>query len=271
MKIIFLTGVGLLVAATAFLVISAQWFTAEINRQISRLLTGPVLAVRPDNNLPEVVRRFAQRGHAAENGVPRVVEFTQDLELRQGEKWSKMTAHQHIAITRPGFVWVADGTGWPLPVVRVLDSFVDGAGLLEARLLGAVRVARFEGADADLGEAMRYVAELPWAPDAILTNPSISWREVDAQVVEARLPLPDGAAIVQFTFDDVGDIVEVYAEKRPDTSEGKTVLREWRGLFSSYTDIGGRRVPAEAEVGYVVDGAYEPYFRGRVTSYQIRL
>ncbi len=271
MKFVVLITMGVVVGAILYLMLSAQRFSAEINRQIGKLSDAPVSKPRPEGDLPEILRAFALRGHAGENGFPRVVEFTQELELRQGEKWTAMTARQYIAINNPGFVWVAEGSGWPLPMVRVLDRFVEGEGLLEARLLGAVRVARFKGADADLGEAMRYVAELPWAPDAILLNRSVSWREVDTHVMEAKLPLSEGAAVVQLIFDDAGDVVEIYSDKRPDTSTGETVLREWRGIFGAYADIGGRRVPTEAEVGYLVDGNYVPYFRGRVTSYQTRM
>ena len=119
-----------------------------------------------------------------------------------------------------------------------------------------------------MGEAMRYLMELPWAPDAILSNRSIIWREADAGAVEAELPLSPRPAVVRFRFDAADDLAEITAQGRPDVSTGEVVLREWRGLFSDYGEIGGRRVPRTAEVGYVVDGVYAPYFRCRLVSYQ---
>ena len=83
------------------------------------------------------------------------------------------------------------------------------------------------------------------------------------------MPLSSRPAVVQFRFDDACDIVEVFAEGRPDVSNGQTVLRSWRGVFSEYGEIGGRRVPRAGEVGYVDDGIYAPYFRGRITSYEM--
>ena len=51
---------------------------------------------------------------------------------------------------------------------------------LEARLFGSLRLARAAGPHVGKGELMRYLAELAWAPHAMLHNPQLSWREIDA-------------------------------------------------------------------------------------------
>jgi hypothetical protein len=48
----------------------------------------------------------------------------------------------------------------PLLSAHVLDCYVDGEGLLEARLFGSLRLARAAGPQAAKGELMRYLAEL---------------------------------------------------------------------------------------------------------------
>ena len=50
----------------------------------------------------------------------------------------------------------------------MIDAFVQGAGRLTVQLYGLITVANAAGAGIDRGEALRYLAELPWAPDAIL-------------------------------------------------------------------------------------------------------
>lgn len=269
MKMATIICLVLLAAVIFAVLILARGFTAEVVRQEAMIRAAPTPEARDSEEIPELMRRFAERGLVGQGAMPRAVRLTQEARMLQGENWSTMTARQHIAIAEPGFVWVADGAGWPLPLVRVIDRFTDGAGLLEVRLLGAIRMARFDGPEADIGEAMRYLVELPWAPDAILSNRSIIWRAVDANTVEAALPLSSRPTVVQFRFDDAGDIVEVFAEGRPDVSSGQTVLRAWRGVFSDYGEIGGRRVPRAGEVGYVDDGIYAPYFRGRITSFEM--
>jgi len=72
----------------------------------------------------------------------------------------------------------------PIASARILDCYVDGEGLLEARLFGSLRLARAAGPVAGKGELMRYLAELGWAPHAMLHNPQLSWREIDATTIE---------------------------------------------------------------------------------------
>ena len=70
-------------------------------------------------------------------------------------------------------------------------------------------------------------------------------------------------------FGHQGDLVEVRADERTATENGKIVMRPWRGLFSDYINIGGRRIPAKGEFGYVYENGYAAYFRGEITDYQV--
>lgn len=67
-------------------------------------------------------------------------------------------------------------------------------------------VAGFNGPDAGLGELMRYIVELAWAPDAILQNSSLAWREIDKWTVEVAAMSDGGVARVALSFDENGDI-----------------------------------------------------------------
>lgn len=134
-------------------------------------------------------------------------------------------------------------------------------------MLGAVRVASVSGPEASLGEALRYLAELPWFPDAILTNREIRWGE-GPEGVSATLETDGGQARVTFGFDAAGDIVSFVARDRPARQpNGSLIALDWRGRCSDYAEIGGRRVPLRGEVGYDYPEGYEPYFRLRVLSY----
>ena len=94
-----------------------------------------------------------------------------------------------ISIHEPGFAWLARMQAAPLVSVRVLDCYVGGAGLLDARLFGSLSLARAAGAQATKGELMRYLAELAWTPHAMLRNPQLSWREINASNTTRRCRL----------------------------------------------------------------------------------
>lgn len=264
-----LIGIGIvLVAAVVVLVLLASGFSRQVAGLEARLIAAPPGEVRDD--LPEVVHAYALRGLAG--GTPaRGVRLAQAAEMRlqPGADWQGLAARQTIATTEPGFAWVAEQRRGPVTVVRVLDRYVGGEGRLEIRLLGAVRLGASDGPDAAVGEGLRYLAELPWAPDAILLNRAVAW-EVTPDGVAASMQTAGGGAAVLFALDTAGDFVGVSAKGRPATMpDGSIAYLDWQGTLSGYIEIGGRRVPAQAEVGYVYPDGYESYFRGTVTGYEV--
>jgi Family of unknown function (DUF6544) len=94
------------------------------------------------------------------------------------------------------FAWLARMQAMPLLSAHILDGYVDGEGLLEARFCGSLPLVRAAGQEISRGELMRYLAELIWAPHAMQRNPQLSWREIDASAVEVSAASPGGPARV---------------------------------------------------------------------------
>jgi len=148
MKTVLLGLVILIAAIGAVVAILAAGFSREIARTEARLIAYSPEAVRDD--LPPAVQAFAERGLAG--GQPgTAVRLTQaaEMRLKRGATWSGTAARQTIAAPVSGFAWVAEMNLGPLPVVRVIDSYVDGDGRLEVRALGAFRIGAESGPDAD--------------------------------------------------------------------------------------------------------------------------
>ena len=218
-----------------------------------------------------MVRDFALRSGAQVLPGRQSVMLTIKAELRvkRGGLFRSFAAHQVVAIGEPAFVWHARRGLGPLTVLRVVDALVDHQGRLEARLFGAVAVARTEDVETTLGEAYRYLAELPWIPDAILGNPALHWRMIGENQAEVKLNTRVGTARVTFLFDAAGDIVAMEARDRPARDgAGKPVRYDWRGQFGDYRQIGARRLPGYGEVGYAYPEGFEIYYRGRISDCQ---
>lgn len=235
-------------------------------RQVQSLVSAigvGAAGVLPD--LPPEIRRYAERSGAT--GQVRLVRFSQsaEMELTPGAGWQPYQARQWVDPVQAGFVWLAEQRKAGVPVVRVVDSYVGGKGLLVAWLLGSVPVARAEGDQIDRAEAMRYLAELPWAPDAILSNATLDWQVLAADHWRVSL----GDAVVDFQLNPAGDIIGITARDRPSLEGGQLILRDWRGVFSDHGVIAGRRIPLHGEVGYVNEGVFAPYYRGRITAYNV--
>jgi hypothetical protein len=177
LKVLPLVGAGSLLLAH---LLAAAGFRRRIDGMIARLEQASV-AEPSTPPVPAIIQSFARRA-ACENPVPNTVWLRQRGEMRANlrDPWRPFTAEQVISIHEPGFAWLAWMQAAPLAAARILDCYVRGEGVLEARLFGSLPLTRAAGAQAGKGELMRYLAELAWAPHAILHNPQLSWREIDA-------------------------------------------------------------------------------------------
>ena len=221
-------------------------------------------------SVPAIIRAYARRA-TRETPVPNTVWLRQRGEMRANLRgsWQPFTAEQVIGIHEPGFAWLARMQGTLLVSARVLDCYVDGEGLLEARLFGSLPLARGTGPQADKGELMRYLAELAWAPHAMLHNPQLSWREIGATTVEVAAESPAGPAQVRLIFEN-GDIARVEAEDRPRMTGRRIVPTRWQGRCFDYREIHGCRIPTRAVVSWLLeDGPFE-YWRGQVTGFRMK-
>lgn len=220
--------------------------------------------------LPPIVKQFAGKAGVPESGQAHHVSLCQDAEMRMGpdKPWRRITARQNIAVGQPAFVWDARQYFGPFTLIRIMDAFLNGAGMLKARLLGSILVADLSHGEADRDQLMRYLAELAWAPDALLVNKSLTWRMIDDHTVEVRSDCQGAPTIVRLYFDAAGDIFEIQADARGDAGKD-TVARPWVGRFRDYQESGGRRIPTYGEVGYIYEDGYAAYWRGRITDYQV--
>jgi len=267
-----LVAVAVVIAALlAAHLIARDRFNTEIEAAFAGVGAVAPVAVERDG-LPPLVRAFAERNTAGHPDLPREVRLTQavEMKLKPDGGWTKVPARQAIGIGAPAFAWDARATMAPLVSVRVIDAYMGGEGRLKVRLFGSVPMATVTGPDATYAELFRYLAELAWAPHAILGNPGLRWRTIDATTVEVAAETPDGrTARVRLLFDAGGEIVAIEADDRPREEGGKSARQPWRGDFSDYRDFGGIRIPARAEVSWITETGPYAYFRGEIVDYAV--
>ena len=119
------------------------------------------------------------------------------------------------------------------------------------------------GPDSDKGEMMRFLAELPWNPDAILNASALKWRQIDARTVEVSIQTAGGLAAVRHLFDENGDIAGIIADDRPYLIDGRTVPMQWIGRFRDYADF-SERLPRGIRASGGDFKASSNYFMARV-------
>ena len=199
--------------ACAVLLVMRQRFAAHLDALEAEIRkAGSMHTARSD--LPPEVVALASRMGAQAAGASGFVTFEQSGQMWQapGDKPTDFTARQTVGIDVPAFLWRA-GMGRPASVVA--DYFVAGTGGLEVMLLGAFPLARMiGGAAANQGEALRYLAEIPWNQDAILANSSLDWTVVDANTIKVATGQGPDRGEVTFELDTEGRVVRASAPAR---------------------------------------------------------
>jgi hypothetical protein len=183
------------------------------------------------------------------------------------DRWKPFTSRQRVVTCRPGFLWDAQVTMAPGLSVHVVDSYIAGEGLLHAAVLGLFTVADAQGgAEFARAEFMRFFAEAPWYPTALLPSQGVRWEAVDAQSANASIADGPLALTMLFRFNDAGLIDSVRAEARGGMVGNNLVMMPWECCLSDYQLRDGMMVPITGEAAWIRPDGRKPYFRGTITS-----
>ncbi len=221
-------------------------------------------------NLPAPVRRYFRA--ALQDGQPIVAAANLGMSgtfnmSATGEKWKPFTSQQRVTTRRPGFLWNAQIMMMPGLPVQVVDSYIAGNGLLEAAVLGLFTMADVSGGgEIARGEFMRFFAEAPWYPTALLPSQGVKWEPVDDRSANATIVDGPLTLTLMFRFNDADLIESFRAEARGSLIDNEMVMAPWEGRWSNYKRCGGMMVPLTGEVAWVRPEGPRPYFKGTVTA-----
>jgi len=219
--------------------------------------------------LPELVRRYLGRSLRAGETSPATVRVRQTGEMwkRPGARALRFQATEDFAVDRVAFSWRARfPIAGPL-ALTVVDGYADGAGHLRVSLLG-VPLQTQAGPETDVGEVMRYLAELAWAPHAIVANRQLAWRELDGSSVEVSCAVREHRVAVRWELDDAGDLVRATG-MRPYRSGKLFVERSWGGEFGEYEELAGIRIPGSGQAWWELPGGRFVYWRARIDALEL--
>jgi hypothetical protein len=212
--------------------------------------------------LPEPVQRWLRWSGAVGRPIPSTVRLRQEGQLRVGDfGWLPFTAEEYYSTEPPAFVWKARIRMAPGISVIGKDSYIDGRGALEMRILGVFPVARDAGPQMDQGDLLRYLNEIMWFPAGALI-PQISWEPVDNLSARATMSYRGVSGTATFFFDEEGRPTTMTAD-RHDREHGSVV--PWSTPIYTYGQFDGAKVPTSGEALYVVHNGDSPYIRATVT------
>ncbi len=219
-------------------------------------------------SLPLPVRKYFTTVLKDNQPLIRKAQFSQHGKLTTSPKssgWLPFTARQIVSTPKPGFLWNAKISMAPLLHIRVLDSYIRGKGSGSVLLMSAVKVAGAkDDVKLDSGALLRYLAESPWYPTALLPESGVKWTPLDDRRARATLADSGVTVSVEFTFNDAGEIIKMYTTERYGLFDGEYRQIPWEGRFSDYAEKDGMRIPLRGEVGWHLPEGFWLFWKGEI-------
>lgn len=241
-----------------------------------RSLSGPVTGIVDFDSfsgLPPPVARYFRLVLAKDQKLIKSLKMRQTGLLRTSTTagtWSSFTARQVVVPPATGFVWNAR-VEMPLAThVRVLDSYIAGAGAGgRVSILSAFAVASESGgAELNAGALHRYLAEAVWYPTALLPQSGVVWSPIDDRSARATLTDSGTTVSLEFRFNEAGEVRSVYSPGRFGRFEGTYKQVPWEGHFRDYQVRDGMRIPGYGEVGWYEDETLQLVWKGNLDDVQ---
>jgi hypothetical protein len=199
------------------------------------------------------------------------VSFSQTGKMRlslESRLWLPFKALQTMSVTSCAFAWRARFR--PFGYLAVTDALEEGLGRLDVTALGLISLVRTKpNAALTRGELIRYLAELPLAPDAMLHNHDLEWREVDISTIAVTAGAGETRCEVVFSLGPDKRIRSAFSADRSRSAKPPYVPMPWRGEFADYRQQNGRWIPSAARVGWEIDGKEFLYWQGRIEHWEM--
>lgn len=268
-----------IVIVVAVLLVWGRW---QWGRYVTKLSERVMSAVRPGADgrvrlaeteaLPDPVRRYFQ--HVLQDDQPLIntVRLHQEGGFRtspETKDWLPLRADQYFSTAPRAFVWDAAITMAPGLSVLVRDSYLQGKGHMQGKILALLPIID-TAADKRLNQAalQRWLAEAAWFPTALLPEQGVVWEAIDDTRAQATITDAGISVSLDFEFNDLGEIVSVYAPERYKEVDGEYVPTPWKGYFSDYIKVDGYRIPSRGKVEWQLEDQVYPYWKAEIMDVQ---
>lgn len=177
-------------------------------------------------------------------------------------RWYAFAATHEVALPDRMFSWHARVRLLGPLGLHVHDGLRNGQGYGEVALGKHLRIAQAHGGAMNSAALLRYLAEAIWYPSALLPEAGVTWAPLDAHSAQASLTVGESRVALQFFFAGSGEVTRVYAPARARKDGKHFVDTPWEANLADYRTQQGLTVPWRAQVGWWIDGALQPVWRG---------
>jgi hypothetical protein len=239
---------------------------AEYHRRTSRglaqLVAAPPVTDAELTALPMPVQRYLR--YVGVVGQPHVRGFRARFRgrFRRGPDapWMPIAGEQHNFATPPTRLFFMRATMRGLPV-EALHAY-DGQGArMRVKLLSLYPVVDAGGADFTRGETVTLFNDMCVMAPAMLVDPAIRWKDLDAHSVDASYTNGPHTIHATLVFEDAGALVNFWSDDRPSLApDGATfVAQRWSTPVREYRNQGGVRLASRGEARYAAPSGEYAY------------
>jgi len=245
-----------------------RMFHKQVSKEIEALfadsedISDNVFTYDQISGLPEPVQRYFK--YSLKEGLPYIsyarLKHNGTFRTKEDQKWMPISGEEYFTTQRPGFVWYATVRPFPLVWIAARDMYFQGQGNIVIKLFSTVRIGESRGKEIDQGTLMRWLAEAPWYPTALLPSDRLHWEARDSN--SAQLLFSDAGINISATvyFNEKGEIVRFVADRYRDSS-----LEKWSGYYRQYEENDGVKIPTEVEVVWHLESGEFSYARFIIT------
>ncbi|HET8752527.1 MAG TPA: DUF6544 family protein [Gaiellaceae bacterium] len=213
-------------------------------------------------NVPASLARLIDRLRTNDARQVRITQRGQ-MWLKPDARGMSFTAVQRLAVERVAFSWRARFPIGPL-ALSVVDEYDTGVGGLTVSLYG-LPLQRQRGPETTAGQALRYLAELPFVPLAVRRNDELEFAPIDERHVEVATSVAGERVAVTLELDDEGNIIRASSTMRKLRRNGAWRATAWGGEFQGYRQVGPLYLPTTGEAYWELESGRYTYWRGTIT------
>ena len=188
--------------------------------------------------LPEPVQKYFKYSLTNDQHIISYVRLIHGGKFKPKDSWVKIRGEEYFTVEKPGFVWLGRTS-----MFSASDSYIDGVGNLQVKLLSIIKLVDEKGDKLNQGELLRWLGEAPLFPTALLPSENLRWESIDDE--SARVIFTNNNLTVEgiFFFNEKGQIIKFTAKRYKDAE-----LEDWTGYYDNYRKINNLRIPFKMKV-----------------------
>jgi hypothetical protein len=277
-KLLLILGV-VIVIIILFITVSKILFDKRVIKEVGMLteesskVQSKTFSFNDLEGLPEPVQRYFK--YALKDGQEHIkfVRLKQvgEFRMKENQSWMPIKAEQYFATEDPAFIWRVKFTMAPFIWIEGRDMYYQGKGNMLIKLLSTITVADAAGSEMDISSLIRFLAEAPWFPTALLPGDYLEWKEIDSNSAQAVIKDKEYTASGIFTFNEKGEIIKFVTNDRYMEADGKYFKEQWAGYYRNYQEIEGMKIPLEGEVEWNLSDRDLQYAKLKITDIQYNI